>query len=109
MILMKYFKDYRQLALDVNNKGITVPGVDSAGLGTDSRTSSTDTKSVGNKTEAAEGGANSTDGILPNFPRTYKRSSFGIAMPEADLQARFVYALILYSNTSKYVEMLEHL
>jgi hypothetical protein len=78
---MKYFKDYRQLALNLSNEGIDVGTIeDSMSVMSDS----TDTK----RNSYAPKSSFYESKELPPFPRTFKRSSFGIKLDEKALIER---------------------
>ncbi|CAE7703553.1 unnamed protein product, partial [Symbiodinium microadriaticum] len=91
VISKKYFKDFRQLALDISNEGVPVVSVDAAGISvsiTSDLTGGSDTPNALIQKQQQGGASSNGDATLPPFPRTYKRSSIGIGLPEADLQAR---------------------
>lgn len=95
VVSKKFFKDFRQLALEVSNQGLHIRGIDQGGgEGVDSldKTGSLDVSAAVAQTGSPLNAVEDSK-ALPPFPRTFRRSSLGLSLPEADLQSRYAYCL----------------
>jgi hypothetical protein len=84
-----FFKDYRQLALQLEKEGLNVGtiGEDESDVAS---TTGEKTRSAGSMAQAPVPAAATiaVEADFPPFPRTFARSSFGLKLSESDLQER---------------------
>lgn len=85
---MKYFKDYRQLALNLSNQGVAVGTVEESQSVLSGVSELRRNSLPSQPSSTASAAATTIEGDLPPFPRTFRRSSLGMKLSEKDLQER---------------------